>query len=188
MLRRSPKLNDRFVAAGVAVGTVPYLVTFARTGHLVWVSVATWQVPAAQRVHLGFQSFFARFVDSLVMKWPAAEWGYPYWIALAGLAVPLALTVLAVRMRAVRPLGIAYLTGAIVLFVIHLMFGWSSYREMGDLTIMQTRYYGVLWPGIALLATITLARIGERSRTAQAALLAICLSPTMIGGLILAFL
>lgn len=185
------RLLDRtvcFVATGIAIGTIPYLFTFARTGHFVWVSIATWRVPIAQRVHLDFQSFFGRFLDSLVMKWPAAEWGYPYWIALAGLAAPLALAVLAVRMRTTRPLGIAYPAGAIVLFAIHLMFGWSSYREMGDLTIMQTRYYGVLWPGFALLATITLAHVGARSRVAQGALLAVCLSPTLMGGLVLAFI
>lgn len=178
----------RFAAAGVAVGAIPYLVTFARTGHFVWVSVITWIVPANKRVHLDFWSFFERFVDSLVMKWPAAEWGYPYWVALAGLLAPLLLAAFAIWMRAFRPLGVAYFGGAVVLFAIHLSFGWNSYREMGDLTIMQTRYYGVLWPGFALLATITLAHVGARSRVAQGALLAICLSPTLIGGLILAFI
>lgn len=174
----------RFACGGLAIGAIPYFVTYARSGHFVWVNVAKWRVPPDQRIDLDFTAFVAHFFDALVMKWPAAEWAYPYALALAGLLGPLLIAATALRDRSVRPLGLAYLAGIILLFAIHLMFGWSSYRTMGDLTIMQARYYGILWPGVALLATMALARIGPRWSVMRWGLIALCLSPTLLGGLV----
>lgn len=164
---------------GVMVGAVPYLVTFARIGHFLWVNDAVWRVPMAERIHLDFMGFIWWFFTGLALKWPAAEFSYTWPVATLIISTPVVLALAGWRQQIIRPWATAYIMGLIVLVAIHFGFGWRSYQAMGDLTIMQTRYYNVLWPGIALAATMGIAHL--RWRFARILAILICLAPTMLG-------
>lgn len=178
-------LTDRrlwLAAIGVAIGASHYIFTFLRIGEVLWVNEDVWRIPVAERLHLDVPGFAAWFFKGYVMKWPALEFGYPFALALATMLVPLLLAVASLRYRVVRPWTIAYMVGVIVLLTIHFTFGWRSYVTLGDLTTMQTRYYNILWPGIALAATITVAQLSRRWRWAVVVTEIICLLPTVLGG------
>lgn len=178
----------RLAALGVVLGALPYLATFVRTGHLLWVNEAVWRVAPANRMHLDIPGFVEHFLTALVMKWPASEVGYAFPVALAGSLAPMLLAAIGICAGApvVRRLALAYAFGLTFLFFTHFLFGWRSFRAMGDITIMQTRYYNILWPGIALAATVGLTRLMRRWKYAGWAALAACLSPTLLGAMILA--
>ncbi|WP_253344031.1 hypothetical protein [Sphingobium sp. OAS761] len=171
------------VAVGLLLGALPYVVTLLRTGHVLWVNISVWRVPPADRPQLDLIEFTVRFLRAMVWKWPAAEAVYPFWLALAGLASPLLLAVPAVRDPRLRTLTLAYGAALVGLFALHWMFGWQSYRTLGDLSVMQTRYYNILWPGIALAAASTVGRVMRWRPMAGWLLMILCLSPTMLGGL-----
>jgi hypothetical protein len=80
-----------------------------------------------------------------------------------------------------RAIGTAFVIGLAATFVIHLWFGWRAFQELGDLTIAQTRYYGVLWPGLAVALTAAALRAGEWTRGGTAAIVALVLLPTLPG-------
>lgn len=173
-----------FAGAGVTLGAIPYLVTYMRTGHALWVSEAAWRVPTAERAHLDLAGFSEYFLKLFVLKWPASEGLYSYPVAIVGLLTPLLLAAMCMRERVLRPLTMAYAVGVSVLFTIHLAFGWRSFQELGDLTIAQTRYYNVLWPGIALAATTGASRLSQHWKPAKWVAAVICLSPTVLGGIV----
>ncbi|MEC3948440.1 hypothetical protein [Sphingobium sp. HWE2-09] len=181
------KWSDRmlwYACVGVMLGAVPYLVTFMRIGQFVWVNEAFWRVPVAQRLPLDLMGFAGWFFKWLVMKWPAWEQSYSLPVALILILTPLALAAAGLRHRVIRPWGQAYAIGLVVLLTIHFCFGWRSYVTLGDLTIMQPRYYNILWPGIALAATMGIADLARRWRPAATLAVAICLMPTMLGTLV----
>lgn len=187
LARGRVRITDRRVVLagiGVALGVIPYLVTFMRIGQFLWVNEALWRIPVAQRLHLDLPGFAGWFFKGLVMKWPASEFSYPLPIALLVMLVPLLLAGLGLRHRASRSWGFAYAAGLVILVAIHFGFGWRSYLTMGDLTIMQARYYNILWPGIALAAAMSLTRLNQHWRHAGQLAVIIFLTPTMLGGLI----
>lgn len=116
-------------------------------------------------------------------KWPASEAIYPFPFALGGLLATLGLATIGLRHGAIRPIGIAYAAALAFLFAVHFVFGWRSFQALGDLTVMQTRYYNILWPGIALAATAAAASIGQRRRSAEWVAAAFIVSPTVVGAL-----
>ena len=181
------KLADRRVilaGIGLALGAIPYLVTFVRIGQLLWVNEAVWRVPGAQRLHLDPLGFTRWFFEGMVMKWPASEFAYSLPAALLILLAPLILAGIGLRHRASRSWGAAYAAGLAVLLAIHFGFGWRSYQTLGDLTITQTRYYNILWPGIALMAAMAVTRLDRRWRYSGLVAAIIFLSPTMWGAMI----
>ena len=56
-----------------------------------------------------------------------------------------------------------------------------------DLTIAQTRYYNVLWPGIALAGTVGIMALTPARRVMRGLFLGFYMWPTALGGLVLAF-
>lgn len=172
------------IMVGSAIGALPYLVTWWQSGALLYVNDAAFFVAPALRPLFHPWGFATAFLRALVMKWPAAESHLPFVVALITLAVPLCLAGAEVAIRArARAVAVAYLAGAAILLAIHLWFAWEAYRRIGDLTIAQPRYYGVLWPGIAFGAAAATARLPRIVR-----LIAIVSSvvPTVLGATILA--
>lgn len=187
LLRGRVKWTDRmvwFACIGVALGAVPYLVTFARIGQFLWVNEAFWRVPIAERISLDMIGFAGWFFKGLVLKWPASELSYTLPFALILILTPLVLGAVGLRNRAIQPWAGAYAIGLVVLVAIHFGFGWRSYVTLGDLTIMQTRYYNILWPGIALAATMGTASLARRWRPAAPIAVILCLTPTMLGAMV----
>lgn len=179
--------TDRLVAfaiIGLLIGAIPYLVTLARTGHVLWVNDMIWRVPSAARETLDLPAFTIRFFRTMIWKWPAMEGIYPLSLAFAGLLAPLLLMAVAVRYEAVRHFVIAYAGATIFLLAVHFVFGWRSYQQMGDLTIMQARYYNILWPGIALAAAFVIDRWRRRWPLLAWIAVGLCLLPTWLGGMI----
>jgi hypothetical protein len=186
LIRRDLALSDpllRFVFAGLAIGAIPYLVNLLTIGHVLWVS-DHWRVPVAKRAHYDVMQFASYFLRSLLWKWPAAEGVYPLSLVVAILLATLGVAGVGLRAAAVRPVVLAYGAGIVILVAIHLIFGWRSFQTMGDLTIAQTRYYNVLWPGVALAAAAGSALLARRWRLAPYAIAALYLAPTMIGSFV----
>lgn len=168
------------IAVGGAIGALPYIVNLLRSGHLLYINDAAFYVPPDARPVMDGAQFVAQFLRSLVMKWPAAEAHLPLLVALVTIAVPFGLAACAWRRRGQAPgVATAYLGAAAILLAIHLWFGWSAYVRIGDLTIAQPRYYGILWYGIAFAAAASLARL---PRVARVLAIAVCLLPTIPGG------
>ncbi|HUD95688.1 hypothetical protein [Sphingobium sp.] len=188
-LRGDRRLTDRMIllaAFGILIGLLPYVVTWLRTGHLIWVNADIWRVPLDRRAHYDLAGFAGFFLRALVLKWPAAEGIYPFPLALLTLCLPLVLAAIGLRRPALRSIGLAYAVGLALLFGAHFLFGWRSFQALGDLTIMQVRYYNVLWPGIALAASAALAPLWTRQRWTAWVVLAVGLLPTMLGGMVIA--
>lgn len=175
------------VALGLAIGAVPYLVNYARTGHLLYVNDAVYGVPLAERPVLDIWGYAAFFWPMLAAKWPAAEYLVPVLPSILLALVPVGLAVLGSRGRAAA-IGAAYLAALAVTLAIHFWFGWSAFQRIGDQSIAQSRYYAVLWPGIALAAAGGVAAIARRSHLLAAVAVLLVLIPTVPGGAALALL
>jgi len=177
------------VALGLAIGALPYLVNYARSGHLLYVNDAVYAVAPAERPQLDIWGYAALFWSMLVAKWPAAEYLLPA-IPSAMLALaPILLAVLGNRSDPrVGAIGWPYLIALAVTLAIHFWYGWSAFQRIGDQTIAQSRYYGVLWPGIALAATSGVGVLARRSHVLAAVAVLLLLIPTAPGGAALALL
>lgn len=189
LVRGELRLSDpllRFAVAGLAIGVVPYLVNLVQSGHLLWVNQAVWRVPLAQRADYDLAGFAGYFLRAMLFKWPAAEGAYPLALILGTMIAALGVAALGLRVRAVRSVGLAYLAGIVALLLIHFVFGWRSFQAMGDLTIAQTRYYNILWPGVALAAAAAMGWLARLWRPAPYAAAALYLAPTLIGSAVLA--
>lgn len=174
------------ILAGSVLGALAYAVMWWRTGALVPINTQAFAVPPEARVVLTPIGFAARFVGDLALKWPAAEASLP--AALSGLLLIAQLALAAFGARAApaaRRSILAFLAGTALLFVIHLGFGWRAFATMGDLTTPQSRYYAVVWPGIALGGALALAA-PRMPRWLTASGLALYLVMTVPGGLLLA--
>ncbi|MFL5219329.1 MAG: hypothetical protein ACJ8DO_11790, partial [Microvirga sp.] len=164
-------------------GLLPSIVTFARTGHLLDASTAQFHVPLGERADFGFLGYAADFIARLVLKWPAVEGATTTLPAAAALAMTMLCAVAFGLMQAGRgrTIAAAFVIGLVTTFAIHLWFGWRAFQELGDLTIAQTRYYGVLWPGLSVALTAAALRAGEWTRGGTAAIVALVLLPTLPG-------
>lgn len=60
-------------------------------------------------------------------------------------------------------------------------FSWKVYREIGDLTIAQVRYYNVLRPAAAVAGAAMAMQLSQRWPRAPGAIVLACLLPTMLG-------
>ncbi|MEC3912231.1 hypothetical protein U5A82_17635 [Sphingobium sp. CR2-8] len=183
LIRRDIALTDplfAFAGLGVAIGLIPYAVNLAETGQVLWVNKAVWWVPVAERAHYDMVQFASYFGRTLLWKWPADEGFYTLRVIAAGLLAMLGVAGFGLRRVAVRPIALAYMAGLIILMAIHFTFGWRSFQTMGDLTIAQTRYYNVLWPGIALAASTGIGVIARHWRPAPYALAMLFLAPTLV--------
>jgi hypothetical protein len=178
--------RENWVAlAGALIGALPYLVMRAKTGAFVPVNVDAWRVPVAHRANWDFAEYTRYFFESLALKWPAADASLPLIVSVALVLLPIALAILCVlRPSPARPVVAATLGATAITLVIHLGFGWQSFRTIGDITIAQTRYYNTLWPGLALGGAVALGWLRARVPTAPLLLIGY-LAPTMLGTLIL---
>lgn len=171
--------------AGVVIGSLPYLVSFVRTGKLFHVNAAVFSSLPGTKPDWDFIDYTRAFIFELIFKWPAAEASLPISIAALLIMSPLVFAVVGLLKDArVRAVGIAYLSATLITLALHIGFGWRSFESIGDLTISQTRYYNVLWPGIALAGAVAITRL----RTLRYPALLLYLTPTVIGGTVLALL
>jgi hypothetical protein len=184
--RKGVLRRDTFIyAGGAAVGSLPYLVSLATTGKLFHVNATVFASAPGMKPDWGFADYTREFFTAFAMKWPAAEASLPLWLAALLIIVPLLLALWgAMADDRVRRIGSAYLAATGVTLALHFGFGWQSFQEIGDLTIAQTRYYNVLWPGLALAAAAGVMRLGRLGYPA----LALILAPTVPGGLVLVML
>jgi hypothetical protein len=186
--RRIPILSKENVilAIGALVGASPYLVSLFRSGHLVYVNQAHFGVPVENRPAMSFVEFGLYFLQRFALKWPAAEGalGLPASDALMIVLVGLTLAGVSGR-RDIRSVTLPYVLAFAVTFAVHLWFGWRSFVEIGDLTVAQTRYYSVLWPGVAAALTgAAIRRSAATHRIAASAIVCFCLSFTILGSLV----
>lgn len=170
-------------AGGVAAGSIPYLVNLATTGKLFHVNATIFASAPGMKPDWGFADYAREFFTAFAMKWPAAEASLPLWLGAMLIMLPLLLALLGVITdERVRRVGTAYAIATAITLALHFGFGWQSFQEIGDLTIAQTRYYNVLWPGLALAASAGAMRLGRLRYPA----IAIMVLPTIPGGIVLA--
>lgn len=167
-------------AAGVALGSTPFLAMKLKTGMLVPVNIAAFGRAPELRPNWGMFDFTRNFLGNLAMKWPAGEDTLPLALAAALAMFPLILAVIgATAPSPARRLITATLAATAITFAIHIGFGWQSFQMIGDVTIAQTRYYNTLWPGLALGGAVA---IGQWRRLVPASVLLVpYLAPTMLG-------
>lgn len=178
--------NRALIMAGGALGALAYAIMWWRTGALVPVNSTAFAVPPEARITLTPLGYVMRFVSDLALKWSAAEASLPGVLVGALLIGQLVLAALGARVApADRRLILAFLGGTTVLFVTHLGFGWRSFVAMGDLTTPQSRYYSVIWPGLALGSALALTAT-RVPRWATITGLGAYLMLTVPGGLVLA--
>ena len=169
--------------AGVAIGSMPYLVTVSQSGQLFHVNVDVYASTPGTRPAWDFLDYTRMFFSELVGKWPAAEASLPLWIGCILVAVPLVFAMIGTRHdHRVCSIGVAYLAATFITLLLHFAFGWHSFQTIGDLTIAQTRYYNVLWPGLALAGAAAVSRLGRATPIA----LGLYLAPTVLCGAVLA--
>ena len=177
-----------YAIVGIIVGSLPFLVTFAETGHLFHVNTAVFSVPPEARPNATFAQFLQFFLTEIVNKWPAAERSLPLLIGSILILAPFVLAALGIAVdRRVRTISLAYMIAIAGTLCLHIAFGWSSFQSIGDATIAQTRYYNVLWPGIALAGAAALAKL-QRHRLLASTAIIFFLIPTVLGGTLIALI
>jgi hypothetical protein len=175
--------DHALLGVGALAGACPYLVNYARTGQLLYVSHDQWWIPGSPGI-MEFGAYFFDFGARLAAKWPAIEGSLPFALPLLILVAILTLgTALSGRSQ---PIALAFLAALAGTFALHVAFGWQAYIEVGDLSVAQTRYYNAIWPGLAAALTIAASRLDERRLPfASFAVVALCLAPTVAGLLVL---
>lgn len=151
--------GDFAICLAVLIAAAPYLHNLAAHGQILIVSDWHNFVPPAERPALGLFGFLSHFLTALAAKWSALE-GNPRG-ALSGLLV-LALTGYSLFASTSRYLATAYLTALAIGLLAHIVFGWLAFQRIGDLTSAQSRYYNVLWPGLAAGASLALAAMPQQ--------------------------
>ena len=131
------------LSSALALGVIPYLVQFVRSGVFVYFSTSRYWVAPAVRAHYDFLGYLVFFFPSMADKWPAAEATMPIPIEAFWLLAPLVMAAIGAKHRGpARPLIIGYFIALAVTLVIHIHFGWRSFTSIGDVDSPQTRYYG----------------------------------------------
>ena len=177
-----------FAILGIMIGLLPFIVTFVQTGHLFHINRTVFGLPPEARPNATFGQYMLFFLTEIVGKWPAAEGSLSLPAGAILILTPILLAVIGVvRDRRVRAIGLAYIIAVACTLSVHLIYGWHSFQTIGDLTIAQTRYYNVLWPGVALAGAAAIAKIRQVRVFAPAAILAY-LAPTVVGGTLLALI
>lgn len=177
------------VAAGLAAGCIPYAVNLLQIGHVLYVNEDHFRVSGDARPALDAIDFLRVFFTQMAMKWSASEYSLPLVVAAALMLFAPALAVTAtMATRDAARICVPYLIGGVVTLTIHALFGWTAFQRIGDLTIAQTRYYNVLWPGIAFGAAMLIARLRLSSLWVAMPLTVVLLIPTVIGGAAIALL
>lgn len=178
--------RDNWLAlGGLVIGSLPYLVSFARTGKLFHVNAAVFGTPPQFKPDWHFFDYMREFFLQFIAKWPAAEASLPLAIGTVLILAPLIFAAIGtVKDPRARNIGIAYFVATFVTLALHFIFGWQSFKSIGDLSISQTRYYNVLWPGLALAGAAAISQL----RILRYPALLFYLVPTVIGGAIIALL
>jgi hypothetical protein len=175
------------VIAGMLIGLLPYIVNLIQTGHVLYINDLASMAAPGKRPDLDMGGYAANFFYMIVMKWGASEYALPFAVAALLLATPLVLAGLGIAgNRAAAKFCIPYAAAIAVTLAIHFWYGWSAFERIGDQTAAQTRYYNVLWPGVAFAAASGIGVAAKTWRPLGPALLALCVAPTMIGSLLLA--
>ncbi len=175
-------------AVGAVVGLLPFIVTFAETGHLFHINTTVFGLPPEARPVWTVAQYLQFFLTEIVEKWPAAERSLPVGLGIVVVALPLGLAMAGtVTDPKTRAVNLAYIIGAVATLCLHAAYGWYSFQSIGDMTIAQTRYYNVLWPGLALAATVAITRT-KYARIAVPVSIIAYLTPTVVGGTFLALL
>lgn len=182
--------DNAILIIAAMLGALPYIVTFVNHGYLLYVNEAVWFVPAHQRPSYDFFDYLAYFLQKMVMKWSASELSLPWPIALVTVSIPLLMSVVGLFSRSpaskiITPVIWCYLAGLTVMLLEHITFGWVAFTKIGDLTIAQTRYYNVVWPGFALAGTVGVMMIARLSRLLTVPVLIFYILPTLLGALTL---
>lgn len=186
------------LACGLAVAAIPSLANLAAYGRVLHHTSAFF-VPIGQRAVLGFPGYARLFLAAMAEKWAALEptravqqcglWAV---IALAG-----AVLVVGLRGRGGAAAGdgdeaaawrvaCGLILATAPVLLLHLYFGWRTYREDGFLEMAQARYYYGVWPGFALGFACLWGRFAERplwrfAVTAATGLLLASASMTVLG-------
>jgi hypothetical protein len=179
--RRRVFARDSWLAAGgVAIGFTPFIAMKIRTGVMVPVNVEAFGVPLEQRPHWQFAEYARHFLGNFATKWPAGDDTMPMSVAAALVVFPLLLAIMgALTASPARRLIIATLAAIAITFAIHIGFGWQSFQAIGDITIAQTRYYNIVWPGLALGGAVAIGRL--KRFVPPPILIAPYLAPTILG-------
>jgi hypothetical protein len=149
------------IATGLVIAAIPSLANLVAYGRVLHHS-DVFTVPMALRPHLGFARYTALFLGYMAEKWAALE--PTDLIQRLGLFLTLGLAAIAVRigLRDAPPTeraddeaagwraACAMVLATLPVLLIHLYFGWKTFREDGFLEMAQMRYYYGLWPGFAL--------------------------------------
>jgi hypothetical protein len=146
--REKPSAVMLPVCAGAAIGAIPTLVNLGRYGAPLW-HPSNFYLPPTERFAWGFLEYAGFFFYRMLQSWPVIEKvdiGSALGLALAFLA--------AAAIWGRRPRGCA-VARALTLalpptLLLHLWFGWQSFRADGYIWAAQARYYYPLWPGFAL--------------------------------------
>ena len=169
------------LSAGAVVGALPYLYNFASTGSVLWFNADHFRVPVHLRPELDHIAYVGYFLTALVQKWPAVEGILPFGLVLGLITLPLLLAASSIRNADLSPYAVAYGVALVTTLLLQITFGWRVFVELGDLTIAQTRYFNVLWPGIALGAAAGAARLSRLCSRGVTVIVIACLLPTMLG-------
>ena len=155
--RRQEQLLGRssfFLLAGVAGGSVPALVNLATIGSVAYVPTDFLFVDPAARPSYDFGQFLVEFLHKVGLKIFFMD-GIVDLMPAVGVLV--AIGAFAVRARFsqhARDIAAAAWLATLAFAMLHIFYGWNSFRALGSMSDAQSRYYVMLWPGLALAATL----------------------------------
>lgn len=157
LLRRDERPFGRtsfILLAGVICGAVPALRNLATMGTVAYVPVEFLFVEPAARPHYDGLQFVAAFLGKIGVKIFFMDGVIDLMPAIGVLALTGAFAPFATASRGVQEPAVAAWLATLAFACLHILYGWNSFRTLGSMSDAQSRYYGMLWPGFALAATL----------------------------------
>ena len=140
--------------AGVLCGAVPALVNLVTIGSVAYVPKDFLFVDAAVRPNYDVWQFLAAFLHKTGSKIVFMDGLVDLMPGIGLLMLVAACAGFAPLSHRARDIAVAAWFAMFGFAMLHIGYGWNSFRTLGSMSDAQSRYYVMLWPGFALAAAM----------------------------------
>lgn len=154
-------VTSSLFAAGVAIGAIPTIANFVQLGVPAYVPVHFLYVEPSARPDFTFAQFASAFFHQVGRKFLFSDNAADMLPALVVITFVGGAALFDRGRTRARAIAVCAWIATLFFAIIHLRYGWNSFRALGSMSDAQSRYYVMLWPGFALAAVVGASALRE---------------------------